>query len=263
MKIGLKFLICITAVAAWPGIHADTLKDYSVGEAFSFQGEQLLYRETHCEKNDGLQREVFYQDSRGQEIAYKSLDYRHGTSTPAFSQHNYQTNEKTQVSFEDDNIKMMFRDASGSTEEKSLDMTLQQTELPIVVDAGFDSYIRQHWDSLLGGEDHSFRFALPTRGQLVDLKVSATSCTYQSTADQCFLLEMDNWLFRMLVDNIELGYNPESRQLTRYRGLSNIEDASGNGIEVDIRYTYPDLSTQTCAVDRQSFATHGDQTENG
>jgi len=262
MTVWFKFFILMMGLTTMI-THAASVKDFSVGEAFSFQGDQLLYRETHCEKDDGLWREVFYLNPQGQEIAYKSLDYRRGASTPAFSQHNYQTNEKTQVSFEANNIKMMYRDAEGTVEEKSLDMNLQQTEMPIVVDAGFDGYIRKHWDSLVTGKDQSFRFALPTRGQLVDLQVSATSCTYQSTTDQCFLLSMDNWLFRMLVDDIELGYNLDTRQLTRYRGLSNIEDATGNGIEVDIRYTYPNLPTQTCSVSRQSLAINKDLVENG
>ena len=236
--------------------HANMSNSISLGEAFSYEGESLLYREVHCQLEDNLQREVFYLDPQGKLIAYKTLDYRHGSATPAFVQKDFQTDQKTEVSFEQDKIKLLYETKNTVASEKRLDFELQQTELPIVVDAGFDNFIRQHWDSLIAGESQRFRFALPGRGQLVDLKVSSSRCSYPSEQDQCFVMNMDNWLYRMLVDSIELGYNPESRQLTRYRGLSNIEDANGDGITVDIRYSYTDLPAQACLNTQQNAMTH-------
>lgn len=246
-------LIFINLSLVLSSSYAESSNSFSLGEAFSLEDEKLLYREAHCPRNYGLQREVFYFDPQGESIAHKSLDYRHGSATPAFVQHNYQTDEKTGVRFKQSDIELFYRDNKGVIAEKSLDLAQQKPELPIVVDAGFDSFIRKHWDSLIAGENRQFRFALPTRGQLVDLRVSTTSCSYASERDQCFAMAMDNWLFRMLVDDIELGYDPESRQLTRYRGLSNIEDADGNGIAVDIRYSYQDLPSNTCVITSHSL----------
>ena len=45
----------------------------------------------------------------------------------------------------------------------------------------------------------------------------------------------------MVVKPIELGYDPELRRLTRFRGLSNIGDENGNGLVVDIKYDYQDI----------------------
>jgi hypothetical protein len=51
---------------------------------------------------------------------------------------------------------------------------------------------------------------------------------------------------RILVKPIELGYDKEARRLTRFRGLSNIGDANGNGLVVDIKYDHRDSNPEIC-----------------
>ncbi len=62
----------------------------------------------------------------------------------------------------------------------------------------------------------------------------------------------------MLADPIELGYDAADRRLTRYRGLSNIGDGSGNGQVVDIRYEYDDIPSQACAIPGQTLSDNAD-----
>ena len=78
------------------------------------------------------------------------------------------------------------------------------------------------------------------------LRIQALGCSYPTQTDQCFRLDVANWLLRILVKPIELGYDAEARRLTRFRGLSNIGDANGDGLVVDIRYDYEDLGVQAC-----------------
>jgi hypothetical protein len=59
---------------------------------------------------------------------------------------------------------------------------------------------------------------------------------------------MNNWLLRMLVAPIELGYDAKLKRLTRYRWLSNIGDGKGEGLVVDIRYNYQDVPAMACGV---------------
>ena len=83
------------------------------------------------------------------------------------------------------------------------------------------------------------------------MRIKPAACNYQTETDQCFKLELSNWFVRMLVNPIELGYDPELRRLTRYRGSSNIGDGKGNGLVVDIRYDYQDVPAQACSVNDQ------------
>lgn len=234
--------VCITAV------HAAETKPFSIGEAYSINNEELLYRETHCQSDDKLHRQVLYKNPDGESIAYKSLDYRNGFMVPSFKQTNFQTNEETQVTLDDEKVTLSFTDANRDQTLETL-TNKNSAESPMVIDAGFDAYIRQNWDSLVAGKSQSFQFPLASRSTLIELQVSASSCSFQGENSQCFKLEMSNWLYRMLASPIELGYDRTQKQLIRYRGLSNIEDENGAGLDVDIRYYYGDIPLQACALD--------------
>lgn len=220
----------------------------TVGEAFDLNSNELLYREIHCLDAAGDSREVIYRNNRNELIARKRVDYRSGRTTPSFVQHNLYSSQTIKVELDDGMLTMKVLDA-----EKGEPIKVKSTEtsgsLPVVIDAGFDEFVRAHWDELVAGGKKYFQFPFASRSTMVELRIGPLTCTYDSDTDQCFRLEMSNWLFRMLAAPIELGYDAESRRLTRYRGLSNIGDGNGNGLEVDIQYRYQDLPTQACAAD--------------
>ena len=82
--------------------------------------------------------------------------------------------------------------------------------------------------ALLAGQGMRFQFPFAARESLFALRISSSHCSYDSGADQCFRLELDNWILRALLDPIELGYDASLKRLARYRGLSNIGDANGD-----------------------------------
>jgi len=121
---------------------------------------------------------------------------------------------------------------------------------PVVIDAGFDGFIRGNWEKLVAGDTLELQFPLAYRSSMVSLRVKASACSYETDgADQCFTLEASNWFYRMLSSPIELGYDPEQLRLARYRGLSNINDEQGKGLVVDIKYSYRALPVAACDTD--------------
>ena len=258
----IRYFLCLVSWGCLATAHADTTRGFSVGEAFSINSEELLYRETHCQSDNKLKREVLYKNPEGESIAYKSIDYRNGFSTPSFKQTNFQTNEETEVTIEKNIVTLSFTDANREQTQKTFEKNAF-SDLPMVIDAGFDAYIRENWDSLVSGERQQFQFPLVTRTALIELQVSASSCSFQSENSQCFKLEMSNFLYRMLASPIELGYDPGQKQLIRYRGLSNIEDENGKGLDVDIRYSYQDLPRQACILGEKALLSQKALTEHG
>ncbi len=232
-----SFLLGLT-----PGI---SVAAETVGEAFDLASNELLYRETHCVDETGEARDVIYRNVDGELIAVKRVDYRSGRITPSFEQQNLYSSETIRVELDDGMLTMAILD-SANAEPKKVKSTAPTGEIPVVIDAGFDEFVRAHWDQLLEGDDKTFLFPFASRASLVKLQISPTACSYATETDQCFQLEMSNWLFRMLAAPIELGYDPATRRLTRYRGLSNIGDGSGGGQEVDIQYRYSDLPALAC-----------------
>ena len=216
-----------------------------VGMAYDLQSGELKYRETHCLNDAGSEREVLYHDAGGKLIARKLVDYRSGVTTPSFVQHNHYSSQSIEVGLQPDGVRMAVLDRdSGDT--MRLAVAQPSDGLPVVIDAGFDGFVRQHWDQLVSGEKREFQFPFADRETLVELRIQPQACSYDSTADQCFRLDLANWFLRMMVQPIELGYDAQSRQLTRFRGLSNIGDEQGNGMVVDIRYSYQDGSSPAC-----------------
>ena len=256
MMTGYKSLCCLPSLAAAlllglsPPSIAVAASGQAIGEAYDLENDELLYREVYCAGADPDQVEVIYSDSEGQLLARKKLDYSSGAATPSFVQHNIYSSEVIEVGLDAGKVTMSIIDAE-SAEPKKVSSSQANGKLPLVIDAGFDEFVRAHWDSLTDGDKKSFLFPFAERSRMVELRIKPTSCSYGTETDQCFRLEMSNWFIRMLVAPIELGYDPEMRRLTRYRGLSNIGDGKGGGSIVDIRYDYPDVPSLACAISDQ------------
>lgn len=219
-----------------------------IGEAYDLENNQFLYREVYCVNDKPDEIEVIYRNEADSVIAHKTLDYRTGAVTPSFVQKNLYSSEVIEVRLRDDEVSMKVVDAD-TAEPKKASAELADGKLPVVIDAGFDEFVRQNWEALLAGEKKRFLFPFAEHEKLLELRIRSASCGYSSDTDQCFRLELANWFFRMLVAPIELGYDPVERRLLRYRGLSNIGDGKGNGSVVDIRYGYRDLPELACRID--------------
>jgi len=252
---------CLLATLAGPLAASGKIGE-TVGAAYDLQSGELLYRETHCVSADGFDREVTYQDVAGKLIARKLLDYRSGLITPSFVQHNLYSNESIEVGLDQGAVSMAVIDLDDRVASK---IALEQPDaaLPVVIDAGFDGFVRQHWDELVACASREFQFPFADRQSLVDLRIQPLACSYQTQTDQCFRLDLASWLLRIVVKPIELGYDASSRRLTRYRGLSNIGDANGNGLVVDIRYDYDGIAPQTCQLIDQTLTGNNSIDANG
>ena len=216
-----------------------------IGDAYTPAGDSLLYQEFHYYSADGLDHRVVYKSPTEQKIATKTIDYRYGSTTPAFLQEDIVNRELINVAWVDNKLFMKY----SIEDKKSLEKSLAVTR-PLVIDAGFDNFIRDNWQALNNNERVDFYFPAPTRLSLVKLMVKKADCSYPTTVDTCFRINSSNWFIRLLLDSIELGYNSSDKRLSRFRGLGNLSDESGNGLRVDIRYRYqPHCDNESdCAV---------------
>lgn len=243
----------LACLAATRGSYADAALPHVRGIAYDLKSQSPLYSETHCVSDDALKRSVAYRDTDDQLIAHKLLNYEGGPTTPSFVQHNLYDGETVAVELRSGNVDITVTDRQGDPKQVS---ARPDAELPLVIDAGFDAYVTQHWDALVAGQSKRFQFPVAAQDGLFNLRISAARCSYAPSTDQCFLLELDNWALRWLADSIELGYDAGQKRLVRYRGLSNIGDGAGAGQVVDIRYAYEDLEDATCAVRPLASALH-------
>ncbi|ARN73423.1 hypothetical protein [Oceanicoccus sagamiensis] len=207
-----------------------------IGDAYALGGETLLYREYHYYSEDGMDHRVVYIAPDNSKIAEKSLNYRPGKSTPEVNHQAWLYPEKIQIAWDSDQLALAYTDNDAEQKTATLD-----ANWPLVIDAGFDNYVRENWPSLLTGASLEFYFPAPTRMSLVNLMIKQKLCAAERQNDVCFSVNSSNWFIRLLLDPIELSYDKDTQQLSRFRGLGNMMDKEGNGLKVDIRYRYQGL----------------------
>ncbi len=205
-------LIAATAAASTP----DELPDI-LGEARDPGSGQTLYFEHHYCDDDLLACSVFYLDTEGQLMASKTMDYSFSRLAPSLHFVEYRF-------------------------DKELSYTPSDPDL--VVDSGFDNFVRSRWDSLDEGEAVRFPMKLLGRDKPLKMKGSKASGMDCSTTELCIDVALDSWLLGSLVDPIQLTYDRDERRLQRFRGLSNLRTDEGERQQVDIRYLYEPTSTQ-------------------
>ena len=228
-------------------VYADKL--VIIGDAYALNTGQLLYQEFHYYSEDGLDHHVVYISPEKTKIAEKFLNYRSGKASPEVNHQAWVYAEKFQITKAGKQWFLAYTD----NENRQSKTTLVATR-PLVIDAGFDHYIRQHWSSLLTGSSVKFDFPAPSRLSLVGLLIKRKRCTGDQLQAICFAINSSNWFIRLLLDPIELSYDKNTRQLIRFKGLGNMLDKYGNSLKVNIRYRYQDLCIDQTVCDQEVIA---------
>jgi hypothetical protein len=109
----------------------------------------------------------------------------------------------------------------------------------LVADAGFDEFIRAHWQALMEGRDLALHFLVPSRlGDLAFEVRHIRSGTIEGLPAETFRLKLAGVL-GWLTSPIEASYDA-GHVLLRYDGLSDLRDAAGNNIPVQIIFRASD-----------------------
>ena len=206
-----------------------------IGNAYSTKNAELLYREMHYTLPSGSDYQVIYQRPDGDIIANKQLAFPIDGNQPAVEQSNSLCGEFIKVEHPSaDRISVTYRE---KTDKKTKEKTFRKPER-LVVDAGFDNYVRENWDELVSGRKFHFNFLAPSRLRAYDFVAQAIDCQREGDFT-CFEIESDVWYLDAFLDVIVLTYTADTRQLMGFTGLGNIADAKCDYMEVDIHYEYP------------------------
>jgi hypothetical protein len=231
---GLLVAGCLAAATA--GAHATERIE---GTALRLPERTPVYREVHL--RDALHHRVDYHSASGELIAELVLDYRCDAIAPDFLQRDTRTGQQFGARWEDGRYLLLRnQDSRYITPTESL-----------VASSGFDRFVSANWSRLLADNVLEFEFAIPANLRTLRMRIlRSTGGTQGQTSAQVhswFRVEPALPLLRGFVDPIELGYDAEGRLLV-YRGRSNLVDANGATLDVEIHY----LHSAALAVDRSS-----------
>lgn len=213
---------------------ADTPFTKIVGSAYSMKTGALLYKETHTPLEDG-HYQVDYSEPNGAMFAHKKLDFSSSTLTPSFTQVNDRNGESIEVKHEEGDLTTTYQENSAAKEETGS----VKLAAGMVVDAGFDGFIKQYWDALSAGKKMDVEYLVPSKQTTFTFRFSQAACVKGTqTGAVCFSLSPVSWVVKLAVDPIIVAYQPKSKRLLRFTGRANICDAQGKYENVDIQYRY-------------------------
>jgi hypothetical protein len=233
VRSGLK---CVAGLASIGALTATPAGQYYQGYAYAADGQRLLYREAHWlySENGVEHRLVVYTCPDGAPFVRKRVDTAPGAATPDVDlldgRGGYREGVRTQ-----DGRREVFAQADARSPERRAALPLPPPP-NAVIDAGFDAFVREHWDVLSGAGVSPVPFLVPSQLRYLDFSAHLLSDSHADGADiRWFRLSLASW-YGFALPHIDVGYDVQTHELREYRGLSNIRDAAGRNLSVRIRF---------------------------
>lgn len=198
------------------------------GAAYLIDGGTLAYRETHYLLGD--QRLVLYACPDGKPFARKSIDDAGNPQAPDFSMRDARSGYREGVSGHDDS-RSVFVQRTPDQAEKSAPLALPEDG---VVDAGFDAYVRRHWDALARGDTLRFKFLVPSRLTFYAFDLARVASA-SNAAQLTVRLSLGAW-YAFLAPSIDVTYDRANKRLLRFVGMSNVRDEKLKNLNVRIEF---------------------------
>ncbi|HDS1123151.1 TPA: hypothetical protein QDZ60_000408 [Stenotrophomonas maltophilia] len=203
------------------------------GIATSAQG-QALYREVHWQRDasDGAERWVLYQCPDGRPFARKHLPATSRPQARGYSLDDLRSGQKAQIEVAGGSVLIDWKeDADAPSRQRRLELPADA-----VIDAGFDTAVRQHWPALMRGERISLPFLVPGRQRYFPVQVRRTGpLRWQGMAAQQIEASLDTW-YGGIAPRLQLVYADTDRRLLEFQGTSNLRDARGRYLQVVVRF---------------------------
>ena len=209
-----------------------------VGVAHNLQKE-FLYCEWFSKKDEQKFRVDYVHGSST--FAVKDLDFSVSSLIPKITQLDSRTGELREASINNQQVTLQYRE----NKNKNTDITTLPVSKVDVLDAGFNDFVRAHWDKLLAGNALSVNFGSIAHQKTLPLLISAKpAATCENAINResqkapfCFIVEIDNMILRLLIGNIKLVYDQQHR-LQEFNGTVNIQNNEQKSQHAVIHYYY-------------------------
>ncbi|MEJ0029940.1 MAG: hypothetical protein WDO15_06050 [Bacteroidota bacterium] len=221
MRIFISLIIVfviLTALRA-PEISSDNYTGYAYAES----SDKLLYTEEFTDHFvDGEHTETLtnYFDPNHTKIAKRILDFRRSKFAPDFQTEDLRSGYMEGSEMVDNGVRLFNRKSKSAKVDEKI-MSIPQ---PIVVDGGFNQFIKANWLALEKGEVITFHFAIPARLDYFTLRAVMVELTEKEMKVR---VEPDKALIRLLASPIDVRYAKDTRRILSYEGQSNISDENG------------------------------------
>ncbi|MGN6479999.1 hypothetical protein [Luteibacter sp.] len=217
----MKRLVLALIGACLPAAHA---ADRFAGDAMPRNGGPVLYREIHYV--DGPRQVVSYQCPDGTPFARKVLRAGSDLARPDMTYEDAREGFHESVRAVGDRLEIRVKRPGADEETRTIDVPKGA-----VIDAGFDPYIRAHWDALDVGV--SVPYLVASRFRFYDVKIMGGKV---AQGQRHLAMKLDAW-YSFAAPTIGMTYGADDRRILRYEGKGTVRNA--NGKSSDVRIDFP------------------------
>jgi len=201
------------------------------GIAYSHGTDRIVYRETHWlfDRDGTQQRLVIYRCADDTPFGRKWVGAAPSATAPDFDYEDARDGYREGVRTEK-NARLVFV-------RENTHAPLETRPLPAsadgVLDAGFDAFVREHWQDLAGGRAPHLDFLIPSRFEYLSFALSGVhDTTLDGKPARRFKMRLAGW-YGFAVPGIDLIYDRAGR-LLEFDGVGNVRDAAGKNQHVRI-----------------------------
>lgn len=223
--------------------------EHYVGTAFDDRGREL-YTESHWISGvaGSGKRLVLFHCPDGKAFARKHITDGSNEEAPLFELDDGRYGYREGVRLASNGKQEVFVRRTTDESEKA---ALLESAPRLVVDAGFDRFIANHWDALVSGQKQKVEFLVPSRLRSYSFQLSPLGTDQiDGMPVQRFRLELDAW-FGFALPAIDMAYSADTKAIREYTGVSNIRDNNAKNLKVRIEFP---AAGEPASVDAQSLA---------
>jgi hypothetical protein len=210
------------------------------GKALSIKNNSLFYIETHNEikqEDKHTQTEIIYTNESGIKIGYKTLDFSKFYTSPNYKLEDQRAKYREGAEIKNGQVSVYYQ---YTEKEKKPTTKLLNVPQPIVIDGGFNYFVKQNWDQLMNGKILTFNFVSPAKLDYFVLRLSKKqNLIYNNKKASLIYLELDNIFLRLLLTPIKITYDNQTKRILKYEGIANLSDKDGKNENVQL--VFPDI----------------------
>jgi hypothetical protein len=227
-------LALLSAMALQTALAEDSFQTYS-GFASELKGSSKLYDEHHYlrfSERKLVERVVLYSCPGGKPFARKRMRIGDAQQTPSFEMSDARIGYVEGVQQQSSGFDVYFKAGTNAEQEQAR----VDNSGSLVIDAGFDEFVRANWERMLAGDKVRFDFMVPSRLEAISFKVAfLRSEPEDGVPAQVFRLSLSGVL-GWIVSGIDVWYDAKSKRLLRFDGLSNVRNEEGDNYKASIRF---------------------------
>jgi hypothetical protein len=239
----------ITALLTIPLIFFSVYAEASSTEIFHGRAQndagELVYLERHQihlnEKGLVTHIQTTY-TSPDQKEPFAQLDswFDENLTVPRSKFVDQRTQLKEEVSFENNGQTLVIARTEGAN-GRTRTQRLRVTDA-MVHGQGYHNLIVRDFEQFTSNPKRMLDFVVPSRQTSYRFDLSFLGLDESQAPWVAFRLDISNWFLRMFADKIVVHYDPQTRRLMRYEGLTNIQSDRGENQSLTIQMIYSEDS---------------------